>query len=161
MRALAKELGVVLPVSFFERANQAVFNSIAIVDADGSVVGVYRKSHIPDGPGYQEKFYFSPGDTGFRVFETRYAKIGIGICWDQWFPETARCLALQVRNIDCFGWCDILFARGLRRNDANSPRPGRRFTPSSRKKKKKKKNTRAPRSSSTRRPSAPSRTTRA
>lgn len=95
MRALAKELGVVLPVSFFERANQAVFNSIAIVDADGSVVGVYRKSHIPDGPGYQEKFYFSPGDTGFRVFQTRYAKIGIGICWDQWFPETARCLALQ------------------------------------------------------------------
>jgi N-carbamoylputrescine amidase len=96
MRALARELGVVLPVSYFERAGQAVFNSVAIVDADGSIVGTYRKSHIPDGPGYQEKFYFSPGDTGFRVFKTRHATIGVGICWDQWFPETARCLALQV-----------------------------------------------------------------
>lgn len=95
MRALARELGVVLPVSYFERAGQAVFNSVAIVDADGSIVGTYRKSHIPDGPGYQEKFYFSPGDTGFRVFKTRHATIGVGICWDQWFPECARAMALM------------------------------------------------------------------
>jgi N-carbamoylputrescine amidase len=94
-RAVARELGVVLPISFFERAGQAYFNSIAIVDADGSVLGVYRKSHIPNGPGYQEKHYFSPGDTGFRVWNTRYARLGVGICWDQWFPETARSLALQ------------------------------------------------------------------
>jgi N-carbamoylputrescine amidase len=94
-RAIARELGVVLPISFFERAGQAYFNSIAIVDADGSVLGVYRKSHIPNGPGYQEKHYFSPGDTGFRVWNTRYARLGVGICWDQWFPETARSLALQ------------------------------------------------------------------
>lgn len=94
-RAIARELRVVLPISFFERANQAYFNSIAIVDADGTVLGVYRKSHIPNGPGYQEKHYFSPGDTGFRVWNTRYARLGVGICWDQWFPETARSLALQ------------------------------------------------------------------
>ena len=92
---LAKELGVVLPVSYFERTENAHFNAIAVVDADGSVVGTYRKSHIPDGYGYQEKYYFTPGDTGFRVFETRHARIGIGICWDQWFPEAARALALQ------------------------------------------------------------------
>jgi len=94
-QALAKELAVVLPISFFERANNAYFNSIAIVDADGEVLGVYRKSHIPDSPGYQEKFYFSPGDTGFRVWQTRYAKIGVAICWDQWFPEAARSMVLQ------------------------------------------------------------------
>jgi N-carbamoylputrescine amidase len=94
-RGLARELGVVLPVSFFERAGQAFFNSIAIVDADGGVLGLYRKAHIPNGPGYQEKHYFSPGDTGFRVFATRYARLGVAICWDQWFPETARALALQ------------------------------------------------------------------
>jgi N-carbamoylputrescine amidase len=93
--ALARELRVVLPVSFFERANQAFFNSIAIVDADGSVLGCYRKSHIPNGPGYQEKHYFSPGDTGFKVWQTRYARIGVGICWDQWFPECARAMALM------------------------------------------------------------------
>ena len=92
---IAKELKVVLPISFFERAGQARFNSIAIIDADGSVLGVYRKSHIPDGPGYHEKYYFNPGDTGFKVWQTRYAKIGVGICWDQWFPECARALALQ------------------------------------------------------------------
>jgi len=92
---LARELGVVLPFSFFERANQAYFNSVAMVDADGSMLGVYRKTHIPDGPGYQEKYYFNPGDTGFRVWDTRCGKIGLGICWDQWFPETARCLVLQ------------------------------------------------------------------
>lgn len=91
---LAAELQVVLPISFFEREGMAYFNSIAIVDADGSVLGVYRKSHIPDGPGYTEKFYFSPGDTGFKVWKTRYASIGVGICWDQWFPESARAMAL-------------------------------------------------------------------
>jgi N-carbamoylputrescine amidase len=91
---LARELAVVLPVSFFERAGPAYFNSIAIVDADGSNLGIYRKSHIPNGPGYQEKNYFSPGDTGFKVWPTRYARIGVGICWDQWFPETARAMAL-------------------------------------------------------------------
>jgi N-carbamoylputrescine amidase len=92
---LARELEVVLPFSFFERANQAYFNSVAMVDADGSMLGIYRKTHIPDGPGYQEKYYFNPGDTGFRVWDTRFGKIGLGICWDQWFPETARCLVLQ------------------------------------------------------------------
>ncbi len=91
---VARELGVVLPISFFERDGQAMFNSIAIVDADGSVLGVYRKSHIPNGPGYQEKNYFAPGDTGFRVWDTRFARIGVGICWDQWFPEAARAMAL-------------------------------------------------------------------
>ena len=93
--ALARELGVVLPVSFFERAGQAYFNSIAIVDADGRTLGIYRKSHIPQGPGYEEKFYFSPGDTGFRVWETAFGRVGVGICWDQWFPEAARAMALM------------------------------------------------------------------
>lgn len=92
---VARELGVVLPISFFEKANNSFFNSIAILDADGRNLGVYRKAHIPNGPGYQEKNYFSPGDTGFMVFDTRYARIGVAICWDQWFPETARSLALQ------------------------------------------------------------------
>ena len=92
---LAKELNVVLPVSFFEKANRAHYNSVAIVDADGNVLGKYRKSHIPDGPGYQEKFYFNPGDTGFKVWDTKYAKIGVGICWDQWFPEAARSMVLS------------------------------------------------------------------
>jgi len=92
--ALARELGVVLPISFFERAGRAYFNSVAILDADGGNLGVYRKSHIPNGPGYQEKNYFSPGDTGFKVWDTRFARIGVGICWDQWFPETARVMAL-------------------------------------------------------------------
>jgi N-carbamoylputrescine amidase len=92
---IARELGVVLPISFFERAGRAYFNSIAIVDADGTHLGVYRKSHIPNGPGYQEKTYFSPGDTGFKVWNTRFARIGVGICWDQWFPETARVMALM------------------------------------------------------------------
>jgi N-carbamoylputrescine amidase len=95
MQALASELGVVIPVSFYERAGQARFNSIAIIDADGSNLGIYRKSHIPQGSGYQEKYYFSPGDTGFRVFDTRFGRIGVGICWDQWFPETARAMALM------------------------------------------------------------------
>ena len=91
---IARELGVVLPISFFERAGQAFFNSIAILDADGTRLGVYRKSHIPNGPGYQEKNYFSPGDTGFKVWNTRFGRLGVGICWDQWFPETARAMAL-------------------------------------------------------------------
>lgn len=93
--AVARELGVVLPVSFFERANNAAFNSVAVIDADGSVLGIYRKSHIPDGPGYSEKYYFNPGDTGFRVWATAVGRVGIGICWDQWFPECARVLALR------------------------------------------------------------------
>jgi N-carbamoylputrescine amidase len=92
--ALARELGVVLPVSFFERAGQAYFNSVVVFDADGSRLGLYRKAHIPDGPGYQEKYYFSPGDTGYRVWDTRVGRIGVGICWDQWFPECARAMAL-------------------------------------------------------------------
>jgi N-carbamoylputrescine amidase len=92
---LARELEVALPVSVFERAHNAYYNSLAMVDADGSVLGVYRKSHIPEGPGYHEKFYFSPGDTGFRVWQTRYGVLGVGICWDQWFPEAARCMALM------------------------------------------------------------------
>lgn len=91
---LAKELQIVLPVSFYERDGPCLYNSVAIIDADGSVLGVYRKSHIPDGPGYQEKFYFRPGDTGFKAWRTRYARIGVGICWDQWFPEAARSMVL-------------------------------------------------------------------
>jgi N-carbamoylputrescine amidase len=94
MRVVALELGVVIPVSFFERAGQAYYNSVAVIDADGALLGVYRKSHIPDGPGYEEKFYFRPGDTGFRVWRTRHATIGVGICWDQWFPESARAMML-------------------------------------------------------------------
>jgi N-carbamoylputrescine amidase len=92
---IARELRVVLPISFFEKANNSFFNSVAILDADGSNLGVYRKAHIPNGPGYQEKNYFSPGDTGFKVWDTKYARIGVGICWDQWFPECARVMALM------------------------------------------------------------------
>jgi N-carbamoylputrescine amidase len=95
MSALAKELKVVLPVSFFERAGHAYFNSLAMIDADGRILGVYRKTHIPAGPGYQEKYYFTPGDTGFRVFKTQYGTFAAGICWDQWFPESARAMALM------------------------------------------------------------------
>jgi N-carbamoylputrescine amidase len=94
MRDVARELGVVVPVSFFERAGPAYYNSVAVIDADGALLGVYRKSHIPDGPGYEEKFYFRPGDTGFRAWRTRHANIGVGICWDQWFPESARAMML-------------------------------------------------------------------
>ena len=92
--AVAAELGVVLPISFFEQAGNAYFNSLAVIDADGTRLATYRKSHIPDGPGYQEKFYFSPGDTGFMTWDTRYGRIGVAICWDQWFPEAARAMAL-------------------------------------------------------------------
>jgi N-carbamoylputrescine amidase len=93
-QALARELDVVLPFSFFERDNQAYFNSVAMINAGGSLLGLYRKTHIPDGVGYQEKYYFNPGDTGFRVWDTKFGQVGLGICWDQWFPETARCLVL-------------------------------------------------------------------
>lgn len=93
-QAIAQELEVVLPISFYERKNNARYNSLAVIDANGEILGVYRKSHIPDGPGYEEKFYFNPGDTGFKVWNTRYAKIGAGVCWDQWYPEAARCMAL-------------------------------------------------------------------
>ena len=96
---LAAELEVVLPISFFERAGNSFFNSIAVIDADGEMLGVYRKSHIPDSPGYQEKFYFSPGDTGFHAWATRYATIGVAICWDQWFPEAARTMVLKGAEI--------------------------------------------------------------
>jgi N-carbamoylputrescine amidase len=98
-RALARELDVALPVSVFERANNAFYNSVVMVDAGGAVLGVYRKSHIPEGPGYHEKYYFSPGDTGFKVFETKFAKLGVAICWDQWFPESARAMALMGAEI--------------------------------------------------------------
>ena len=92
---IAKELNVVLPISVYERAGQTFYNTVVMIDADGAVLGHYRKSHIPDGPGYSEKFYFSPGDTGFMVWQTKHAKIGVGICWDQWFPECARSMALM------------------------------------------------------------------
>ncbi|HEX4801956.1 MAG TPA: N-carbamoylputrescine amidase [Myxococcaceae bacterium] len=94
-RALARELDLVIPVSFFERVGHAYYNSVAIIDADGSLLGVYRKSHIPDGPGYQEKFYFRPGGTGFKAWQTKHGTVGVGICWDQWFPECARAMVLQ------------------------------------------------------------------
>ncbi len=122
---IARELEVVLPVSFFERAGNVFFNSIAIIDADGAVLGVYRKSHIPNGPGYQEKNYFSPGDTGFRVWNTRYARLGVGICWDQWFPESARCMALMGAEVLLYPTAIGQFARALAANPAG-PRRGKR-----------------------------------
>jgi len=99
MSELAKKLNVVLPISFFEKDNNAYFNSIAVINADGNILGKYRKSHIPDGPGYLEKYYFNPGNTGFKVWDTNFGKIGIGICWDQWFPEAARIMALKGAEI--------------------------------------------------------------
>lgn len=96
---LAKELGVVIPISFFEKAGHAYYNSVAIADADGKVLGLYRKSHIPDGPGYEEKFYFRGGDTGFKVWATKFGRIGVGICWDQWYPECARAMMLMGAEI--------------------------------------------------------------
>lgn len=101
-REIARETGAVIPVSFYERDGNELYNSVAVIDADGSVLGVYRKTHIPDDHYYQEKFYFSPGNTGFKVWDTKCGKIGIGICWDQWFPETARCLALKGADILLF-----------------------------------------------------------
>ena len=94
-KEIAKELKVVLPISFYEKKNYARYNSLAVIDASGEILGTYRKSHIPDGPGYEEKFYFNPGDTGFKVWNTRYGKIGVGVCWDQWYPEAARCMTLM------------------------------------------------------------------
>ena len=94
-KEVAKELGVVIPVSFYERDIDRLFNTVAMIDADGSMLGIYRKTHISDDHFYQEKFYFTPGDTGFKVFDTRFGCIGVGICWDQWFPETVRCMAVQ------------------------------------------------------------------
>ncbi|UWQ75768.1 N-carbamoylputrescine amidase [Leisingera sp. M658] len=99
---LARKLGVVLPISYYEEAGLARYNSLAIADADGTILSNYRKIHIPQAPGYEEKFYFSPGDSGFQVVETRFGRIGCGICWDQWFPETARCLALQGAEVLLF-----------------------------------------------------------
>ncbi|TDK59654.1 N-carbamoylputrescine amidase [Sapientia aquatica] len=100
--ALAGELGIVLPIGFFERAGNTAYNSVAIADADGSILGKYRKTHIPDAPGYTEKFYFTPGDTGFKVWDTRFGRIGVAICWDQWYPETARSMALMGAEVLCF-----------------------------------------------------------
>ena len=99
MSELAKKLNVVLPISFFEKDNNAYFNSIAVINSDGNILGKYRKSHIPDGAGYLEKYYFNPGNTGFKVWDTNFGKIGIGICWDQWFPEAARIMALKGAEI--------------------------------------------------------------
>jgi N-carbamoylputrescine amidase len=96
---IAKALGVVIPVSIFEREGPCYYNSVVMIDADGTILGTYRKSHIPDGPGYQEKYYFKPGDTGFKVWKTKFATIGVGICWDQWFPEAARAMALMGAEI--------------------------------------------------------------
>ncbi|WP_313801913.1 N-carbamoylputrescine amidase [Sphingobium sp.] len=95
MRKVAKAEGVYIPTSFFERDGQHHYNSLAMIDDEGEIMGVYRKSHIPDGPGYQEKFYFRPGNSGFKVWETKFGTIGVGICWDQWYPETARVMALM------------------------------------------------------------------
>ena len=99
LRKVAAELKLVLPISFYERAENVTYNSVAVIDADGSLLGVYRKTHIPDDHFYQEKFYFTPGNTGFRVWDTAYGRIGVGICWDQWFPEAARCMALMGAQI--------------------------------------------------------------
>ncbi|NKB18330.1 MAG: N-carbamoylputrescine amidase, partial [Pseudanabaena sp. CRU_2_10] len=98
-QSLAQKLNVAIPVSFFERAGQAYYNSLAMIDAGGALLGAYRKSHIPDGPGYEEKFYFRPGNTGFKVWSTTFGKLGVGICWDQWFPECARAMMLMGADI--------------------------------------------------------------
>ena len=99
LQPLAKKFGVVIPVSIYERDGPAYYNSVVIVDADGAVLGTYRKSHIPDGPGYQEKYYFRPGDTGYRVWDTKHGRIGVGICWDQWYPECARAMAMAGADV--------------------------------------------------------------
>ena len=99
LRKVAHDFRVVLPVSYYERVGNTTFNTVAVIDADGSILGQYRKTHIPDDHFYQEKFYFTPGDTGFKVFDTAYGKVGVGICWDQWFPETARAMAVEGAEI--------------------------------------------------------------
>jgi len=96
---MAAELGVVLPISFFEQDNNSYYNTVVVIDADGQIMGRYRKSHIPDGPGYQEKFYFTPGNTGFKVWQTRHGNVGVAVCWDQWFPEAARIMAQQGADV--------------------------------------------------------------
>ncbi len=101
-RSVCRQYGLVMPVSFYEKDGNRLFNSVAMIDANGEILGVYRKTHIPDDHFYQEKFYFTPGNTGFRVFRTRYGQVGVGVCWDQWFPETARCLAVQGADLLCF-----------------------------------------------------------
>lgn len=98
-KEVCRQLHIVMPISFFERSGNTTFNTVAVIDADGSVLGIYRKTHIPDDHFYQEKFYFSPGDTGFKVWDTAYGRLGVGICWDQWFPESARCMALMGAEI--------------------------------------------------------------
>lgn len=100
--SIARRLGVVLPISYYEAAGNTFFNALAMIDADGAILGNYRKTHIPHSIGYEEKFYFTPGDTGFKVFDTKFARVGCGICWDQWFPETARCLAIAGAEILMF-----------------------------------------------------------
>lgn len=99
MAKMAADLGVAIPVSFFEKDGPRYYNSVAMIDADGTVMGIYRKSHIPDGPGYQEKYYFRPGDTGFKVWKTKFGTVGVGICWDQWYPECARAMALMGADV--------------------------------------------------------------
>ena len=99
LSTLAKELGIVIPISFFEKDGPHYFNSVALADADGTILGIYRKSHIPDGPGYQEKYYFRPGDTGFKAWRTKYGALGVGVCWDQWYPEAARAMVLDGAEI--------------------------------------------------------------
>jgi len=98
-QTLAQKLNVVIPLSFFEKSGQVYYNSLAMIDADGAILGIYRKSHIPDGPGYEEKFYFRPGNTGFKVWKTKFGNLGVGICWDQWFPECARAMVLMGADI--------------------------------------------------------------
>jgi len=98
-QTLAQKLNVAIPLSFFEKSGQVYYNSLAMIDADGAILGIYRKSHIPDGPGYEEKFYFRPGNTGFKVWKTKFGNLGVGICWDQWFPECARAMVLMGADI--------------------------------------------------------------
>ena len=102
VQEICAKLSLVVPFSFYEKSGPNYFNSVAMIDADGQVLGTYRKSHIPDGPGYQEKYYFRPGNSGFKVFTTKYAKVGVGICWDQWFPEAARIMTLAGAEILCY-----------------------------------------------------------
>jgi N-carbamoylputrescine amidase len=130
MQKAAKQHGIVIPTSYFEKDGPHYYNSLAVVDADGRIVGTYRKSHIPDGPGYEEKFYFRPGNTGFRVWPTRYGTLGVGVCWDQWFPEAARAMALAGADVlfypTAIARCRVSCrspARAATPRSASSPRP--------------------------------------